>query len=287
MKKIKKQKIETMITKIFLSAFLIMLASLGGKLLTWKKFGNLLQKNTNYLVTFAGGVFLVLTYHLLEEIFHSSQNIFLSLGYIIAGVIIIKIITHFIPGKHHHHSVPSNCKPKHSDLDARRVMISDTFHNAGDGILLATSYLISPQIGLGASLGILLHEVVQEISEFFIYQEAGWSVKKSLFFNFLSSASILIGIGLALISAKFEVLASLLTGIATGGFLYVLFKDLIPHSLNDARQHSTHQKHFLIFLLGALLMFSTSKILPHFHPHKHQNNNHPHQQKIINNHQHL
>ncbi len=273
-----------MITNIFLSAFLIMLASFSGKLLTWKKFGNLLQKNTNYLVTFAGGVFLVLTYHLLEEIFHSGQNIFLSLGYIIAGIIIIKIITHFIPGKHHHHSVPSDCKPKHSDLDARRVMISDTFHNAGDGILLATSYLISPQIGLGASLGILLHEVVQEISEFFIYQEAGWSVKKALLLNFLSSASILIGISLALISAKFAVLASLLTGIAAGGFLYVLFRDLLPHSLKDAHQHSTYRKHFLVFLLGALLMFSTAKILPHSHSDEHQNHNHSHQEKIISNH---
>ncbi len=245
---------------IFFSAVTIISVSLIGKLLTWKKMGNFLEKHTHYLTTFSAGVFTIITISLLGEVFEGSDNKILTIGSILLGIIIIKTITTLMSPLHHHHSIKNDCE-KHSSIDARRVVWSDTFHNAGDGILLVTSYLIDIKIGLAATIGILFHEVVQEISEFFILREGGYSVRKALWYNFLSANSIWIGVIFAITFSKTVTLNTILTGLATGGFLYVLTRDLIPHSIHDAKHNHTQWQHILLFFIGLLLMYFMTQVV--------------------------
>ena len=246
---------------IFISAIFIVLVSLVGKLLTWKKLGTFLETKTHYLTTFSAGVFTIITFSLLGEVFESNDNLILAGGNIVLGIVLIKIITVLLAPIHHHHSAKTSCG-KHSSLDARRVIWSDTFHNAGDGILLATSYLIDIRLGLATTVGVLFHEVVQEISEFFILREGGYSIRKALWYNFLSANSIFIGIIFALVFADTTLLNTILVGLATGGFIYVLTRDLIPHSIHDAKHHNTWLIHIGLFTAGLLLMFLLSQIIP-------------------------
>ena len=245
---------------IIFSVIAIILVSLIGKLLTWKKLGTFLEKHTHYLTTFSAGVFTIITISLLGEVFEGNDNKILAIGSIFLGIIVIKIITSLMAPIHHHHSTKNNCG-KHSHLDARRVIWSDTFHNAGDGILLVTSYLIDVKIGLAATIGILFHEVVQEISEFFILREGGYSVRKALWYNFLSANSIWVGVIFAIIFSKTATLNTILTGLATGGFLYVLTRDLIPHSIRDAKHHQTQWQHIFLFIIGLLLMYFMTQVV--------------------------
>lgn len=256
-----------MLLSIVSSALLIMFASLIGAIFVWKGFGKFLQKNTQYLVTFASGVFTILTFSLLKETFHLSQSTLFTVSSIITGIILIELIIKFMPSAHHHHSVPPDCDHKHSHIDARRMMWSDAFHNTGDGILLVSAYMINIHIGIIATIGIFLHEIVQEISEFFILKEAGYSTKKALSYNFLVSSSILIGIFLALTLSSINWMTAPLMGLATGGFIYVLTRDLIPHTIHHAKKTNSIFKHIIIFIIGLIIMLTVNNFAPHTHEH--------------------
>ena len=81
----------------------------------------------------------------------------------------------------------------HPPLDARRLLLTDGIHNAADGIFLAASYAVSPALALVAGVSIFVHEALQEISEFFVLKDAGYSTKGALVVNFLTSSTIIIG----------------------------------------------------------------------------------------------
>ncbi len=89
-----------------------------------------------------------------------------------------------------------------------------------------------------------VHELVQEVSEFFVLKQAGYSTKKALLTNFAVSSTILIGsIGGTFLLDTFSELELPLMGIAAGAFLVVVFQDLIPHSVRKAKAKASHLKH--------------------------------------------
>lgn len=258
--------------EIILFSFLIMLASLSGVLFVWKTLGNFINKNLRYLVSFSAGVFLFITYLLIVEMFHLSNDIYLSLIWVFTGVLLIAIIFKLLPSFHHHHDEKEEGH-SHNKLDARKILISDGIHNIGDGILLTTSTIVSPMIGLVTAISIFIHEFVQEVSEFFVLRQAGYSIKKALKLNFLVSGTILIGaIGSYFLFETFEILEIPLLGIAAGSFIVVVINDLIPHSIRNSKNKTNLNFHLLAFILGILIMIFINSFLDHTHEH---NNNYP------------
>ena len=143
-------------------------------------------------------------------------------------------------------------------------MIGDALHNVGDGILLTSAFVISPVIGLIAMVSIFVHELVQEVSEFFVLRQAGFSARKALALNFLVSATILIGsLGGYILLEAFEVIELPLLGIAAGSFIVVVIYDLIPHSVRHSKKQTKYGKHLAWFLVGLVLMFSIGLIAGH------------------------
>lgn len=261
-----------MLPIILFAAFIVMLASLVGVIFVWNGFGRFLEKRAQYLTTFSGGVFLVLIYAMVVETFHLASSPWIAIVSIAFGVLIIEVLTRCIPAGHHHHTLPPNCENKHSSIDARRMLWSDSFHNLGDGILLAGAFLIDVRVGIAATIGIFLHEVVQEISEFFVLREAGYSTKKALLYNFLTSSTILIGVLLGVTLASIESFIAPLIGFAAGGFIYVLFRDLIPHAVHSSRETHTQWKHVLVFIIGIGTMIFANALVPHSHDHEDDHN---------------
>jgi len=156
-------------------------------------------------------------------------------------------------------------------LDSRKIIFSDGIHNIGDGILLAAAFTISSAFGILTAFSILIHELIQEISEFFILRKSGFSIKKALKINFLTSSTILIGsVGGFLLLEYFELLEVPLLGIAGGAFLVVVLQDLIPHSVKDSISNKHHFKHIFWFIVGAVLMFTVNSQLTHEHGENHE-----------------
>ena len=252
---------------IILSALAIMVASLAGAVFTFRVLGDWIAPRMRFLIAFASGVFLVIIYHLLEEALHDGFSYALALSFLL-GCLLLVGVKRLLPNEtHHHHGIHDD--HDHSPLDARRMLVGDAVHNVHDGLILVPAFLVSPVVGFGTALGIFLHELVQEISEFFVLREAGYSVKKALVWNFIVSATILIGVGIALLLTEVGEVAHLLVSFSAGAFFYVVFFDLIPSVWRSAKKESRYTPYGLALFLGALAMFGALLFIPHEHGHGH------------------
>ncbi|MEX2515229.1 MAG: ZIP family metal transporter [Candidatus Paceibacterota bacterium] len=251
--------------EILIASLAIMLASLSGVLFVWKGVGKAIARNLHYLVSFSAGVFLIVSYQLGREVLHLSADTFVGAGWILLGAAGFWLIFALLPDFHHHHDDERE-EHTHSPLDARRIMTGDAIHNVGDGVLIATAFVVNPGLGIITTISVFVHELVQEISEFFVLKQAGYSTKKALLINFLISSTILIGaVGSTLLLGVFSSLQLPLMGIAAGAFLVVVFQDLIPHSVREAKAEASHLKHVSWFAIGVILMFGVNAIAAHGH----------------------
>jgi len=243
---------------------LIMLASLVGIFSIWHGLGKIIERNLDFLISFSAGVFLVIAYHLGVEVIEHSGDLSVAFAWILAGVIGIWLFFKFIPFFHHHHSDEDPESHLHNKLDAKKIMFGDAVHNIGDGILLASSVAVSSSLGLFAGISIFIHELVQEMSEFFVLRQAGYSTKKALLANLAISSTILIGaLGSFFLLERFEALEVPVLGIASGSFLTVVLHDLIPHSVKASRREEIYLKHIVWFALGAGLMYLVTTLAAH------------------------
>lgn len=248
--------------EILAASFLVMLASLSGKLVVWREAGPVIERNLHFFVSFAAGVLLVVTYNLSFEIVGHTGSIASGLPWIIAGALVVLLAFRYMPGFHHHHDAEAH-DHAHSRIDANRVLVSDGIHNVGDGVVIAASFAASPLLGIVSSASILLHEVLQETSQFFVLRQAGLSVRAVLVYNFLVSSTILIGaVGGYFLLATFQLLEVPLLGLAAGSYLVVVFHDLIPHSIGSARERGHYGKHAIFFAVGIMLMAAFVMFLP-------------------------
>jgi zinc and cadmium transporter len=246
---------------IGISVLAIMLTSLTGKLFTWQALGSFVMPRLRYLVALAAGVFVVIIYGLVEESLHNGFTTTILIAFVV-GAVLLETVTHFLPKDTHHHHGPH---PEHShhQIDARRMMLGDAIHNIHDGLTLVPAFLVSPVVGFGTAAGILLHELVQEVSEFFVLKEAGYSDRKALAWNFIISSTILIGVMLASLLASVEGFAHPLVAFAAGGFTYVLLRDLFPSVISHARSERAVGKYLFMFIIGLVLMGVVTTIIPH------------------------
>ena len=142
--------------------------------------------------------------------------------------------------------------------------MSDAVHNIGDGVVIVVSFAASPLLGIASTASIMVHELLQEISEFFVLKEAGLSVRAALVWNFITSSTILIGVfGAYFLLERFEALEIPLLGLSVGSYLVVVFHDLIPHSISKATTRWHLAKHALFFAAGLALMAAVVTFLPH------------------------
>ena len=240
-----------------------MLASLSGKLITWRQAGPLIERNLHFFVSFAAGVLLVTTYALSQEIVEHAGSLALGFPWIVAGAVLVLVGFRYLPHFHHHHDADAG-DHTHSRIDANRILLSDGIHNIGDGVVIVAAFAASPILGVASTVSILVHEALQEISEFFVLRGAGLSVRTALVYNFLVSSTILIGsIGGYFLLEKFAAIEVPLLGLAAGSYLIVVFHDLIPHSIDSARERGHYFKHAIFFAVGITLMAVLIMLLPH------------------------
>lgn len=247
-----------------------MFASLVGVFSIWKTIGQFIEKNLRYFVSFSAGVFMIISISLaVEAIEHST--LFFSLLWILIGAIFMILIFKVLPNFHHHHDKSEN--HTHDQLDARRIIASDAIHNIGDGVLLAVSF--SSGLGLVTAASIFIHELVQEISEFFVLRQAGLRIKKILIINFIISGTILVGsLGGYFLIDSFEIIEVPLLAISAGAFFVVVLNDLIPQSIRHSNTEKKYFNHIVAFLLGLLLMNFVSGLTEHSHNHQDHDSDH-------------
>jgi zinc and cadmium transporter len=167
--------------------------------------------------------------------------------YLLVGFILFFLIERFL---HWHHCHDQDCKVHPVSY---LILFGDGIHNFIDGLVIASSFLISIPFGIVTSLIILGHELPQEMGDFAVLLHGGMKYKKALVFNFLSQMTAVVGgvVGYFL-TASFS---TLLLPFAAGGFLYISASDLIPefHKEDDLRKTAVA---FIAFLIGIVFLLS-------------------------------
>lgn len=246
---------------VIAASLAVMAVSFSGKFATWRGVGPVVERNLHYFVSFASGVLLIIAFNLSTEIVAHAGSMTAGIPWIALGAAVVLVAFRYLPNFHHHHDIGDH---SHSRIDANRILASDAIHNIGDGVVIVISFAASPLIGIASTVSIMVHEMLQEISEFFVLREAGLSARRALTLNFMASATILIGtFGGYFLLERFEALEIPLLGLAVGSYLVVIFHDLIPHSLERAGNRSHALRHVIFFAVGLLLMSAIAYALPH------------------------
>jgi zinc and cadmium transporter len=243
------------------AGLLVMLASLSGSIFVSQKVAAWTSRNLKYLISFSTGVVIITALHLITETFEVIPVLLHAIGFMAFGGILVGFISFFIPEYHHHH-IHGECEHGHTKkAGAIRILIGDALHNVGDGILLASAFALDIRVGLITTLGVLIHEVLQEIAEFFVLREAGYTTVQALARNFLTAASVFIGIAIVAISATYESLGALILAVSAGIFTTVSIQDLIPTVISHSRADKKYGRYVLLVAAGALLMFILTTVI--------------------------
>lgn len=133
-------------------------------------------------------------------------------------------------------------------------LIGDGLHNAIDGMLIGAAYLAGPELGITTTVAVLLHEIPQELSDFAVLVRGGLSVRRAVFYNFLSALGAVAGACLALaIGAAASGLSSILLPVTAGGLIYLAGADLIPE-LQHQKGTSALLRDVALIAAGVLVM---------------------------------
>ena len=212
-----------------------------------------LQRILLFLVSFAvGGLFGDAFIHLLPEAFNNlGANLTTSL-YIILGIVIFFILEKFI--RWHHCHVPAYEHQLHPVVALN--LIGDGVHNFIDGLIIGATYCVSIPLGITTTLAVILHEIPQEIGDFGVLVHGGLTVKKALFFNFLSALTAVLGTILSLvIGPHLAGYTTALVPVTAGGFIYIAGSDLIPELHGGCDVKASNAFWQLVFLLlGVAIM---------------------------------
>lgn len=101
---------------------------------------------------------------------------------------------------------------------------ADVLHNFMDGILIAATFMIRPELGLLTALAIGLHELPRELGTFGLFVHGGLSPKRAVLFNAMTAVFAMAGAGMTLLLGQVaEQLAIAILPFAAGTMLYIAF----------------------------------------------------------------
>lgn len=206
-----------------------------------------LQKLLLPLISFAAGSLLGgAFFHMLPEgiAVLSPRHAGIWLG---AGFTSFLALEQFLQW-HHSHRVPS--------MDVHPVglliLLGDGLHNFIGGLGIASAFLINPGAGIAAWLAAAAHEIPQELGDFGILINSGWSPRSALYWNLISALAFPLGAVLAWVVAGSLPLAGLVL-FASGNFIYISASDLVPEIKSHASRYESAIS-FLSFSGGMLMM---------------------------------
>ena len=126
---------------------------------------------------------------------------------------------------HHHHGFDE----QQAGRGGWSVLMGDSIHNFCDGIIIAAAFLVDVRLGVVTSLAIIAHEIPQEVGDYVVLLNAGFSRGKALFYNALSGLAAVVGGVLGYyVVGPWEALFPYLLVVAASSFIYVAVADLIP-----------------------------------------------------------
>ena len=218
----------------------------------------LLSRFTQHLLSLAAGALLATAFmRLLPEAFEQSAVAGVS-AQILFAVLLMGLIFFFLLDKaelwHHGHEHGHSHEmdevrdqshghehhdPAHSNKETTHnhhhtggswaVLLGDSVHAFGDGILIAAAFVADTRLGVAAALAVMAHEVPHHVGDLVVLRQSLGNAKAALIKLSLSGSVTALGglIGYLLVGALEEYLPLFLV-VAASSFIYVALADLIP-----------------------------------------------------------
>jgi zinc and cadmium transporter len=216
-------------------------AGVGSVLMAAMLTYGVLARYTQHLLSLAAGALLATAFmHLLPEAVNSSagaQELF--------GVLLASLIFFFLLDKaelyhhgHEHHHGHDHANHDHGHAHHGHgntasggwaVLVGDSVHCFGDGVLIASAFIADVKLGIVASLAVLAHEIPHHIGDLVVLRQTETSSNPALLKLCLAGGvTVLGGVAGYLLVAQLENLLPYMLVIASGSFMYVALADLIP-----------------------------------------------------------
>lgn len=196
----------------------------------------LLGRLVKHLVSLSTGVLLgTALLHVLPEAFEAqagAHELFLTL---LGGLMFFFLLekaelyrhTHHHEGDGHHHH--HHFDHEQAGRGGLSVLVGDSIHNFCDGVIIAAAFLADTHLGVATSLAIIAHEIPQEVGDYIVLLNAGFSRARALVYNAISGLSAVVGGVLGyFVVGTWESLFPYLLVVASSSFIYVAVADLIP-----------------------------------------------------------
>jgi zinc and cadmium transporter len=240
-------------------------------------------------VSYAVGALLgVVFLDLLPHIFETTTQYHASAAWILAGILAFFILEKLVLWRHNHDHAgqaeaalaaheaghghaeldPHGHHHKHDihtgrDTSAWMIIIGDGFHNFTDGIAIAAAFLADFRLGVVTAVAIIAHELPQELGDFVVLIHSGFSKRRALFWNLMSSLATLAGAVIAYFAFSMaKDYSNVFLCIAAASMIYVAIADLIPGLHKRASLRDTAQQISLV-TIGIASIWGVHLLLGH------------------------
>ena len=263
-------------------------------LAAWLSFG-IISKYTEHMLSLAAGALLATAFlHLLPEAFESGvapHNLFVTLLFGLLFFFLLDKAELWHHGhEHHHHGLDQHnhahdherheAGASHADLNHTHrsnadshdlktaggwaILAGDSVHCFGDGVLIASAFLVDLRLGAVASLAVLAHEVPHHMGDLVVLREASGNRQSAVLKVSLAGAITALG-GLAgyLLLEQLNWVLPYMLAMASSSFIYVALADLIPQLQKRLSSRETAAQ--VVWLLAGMGLVSALSALTHSH----------------------
>jgi zinc and cadmium transporter len=164
---------------------------------------------------------------------------------ILLGIVLFFVMEKLVLWRHSHEE-----NDKTYSVAPALILVGDAFHNLIDGFAIASAFLAAVPLGIATSLAVIAHEVPQELGDFAILLDGGYSRARALGYNSLSALATLPGavIGFFFLDTARQIIPYVLA-LSAASFIYIAIADLVPN-LNRRLGLKPTVLQLLLMLLG-------------------------------------
>lgn len=227
----------------------------------------LLSKMVERMVSLSVGILLSTSLlHALPEAFESHADPRALFATLLAGLLGFFLLEKLAILRHSHHYEGDGHHHEHGH-DAHEagkagwmILVGDGLHNFTDGILIAAAFLADPNLGIITGLAIIAHEIPQEIGDFIVLLNAGFSRARAYVYNLLCSLMAVAGglLGYFTLERASGWIPYVLV-FASSGFIYIAVSDLMPQMQRRATLRETIPQVLLIALGVVIVLVVTGQ----------------------------
>ena len=258
-------------------------------LAAWLSFG-IVSRYTQHMLSLAAGALLATAFlHLLPEAFEAGvepHNLFMTLLFGLLFFFLLDKAELWHHGHEHHHGDVHHDHDHHEahahdhahshatdtphDPDARAkpqaggwaILAGDSVHCFGDGVLIASAFMVDLKLGVVAALAVLAHEVPHHMGDLVVLRQGSQNRQTAVLKVSLAGAITALGglVGYALLDQLHGVLPYMLA-IASSSFIYVALADLIPQLQKRLSSRETAAQ--IVWLMSGIALVSAVSVLAH------------------------